>query len=302
MRHFMKIAIIAGLFASPVYAEGCNHGLTNEAKPFVENAIQLRINKQYERAITTLKRTPAGANPSFCIQYEIGRNLLNIDALDDALKQLQDASGNATQEDRSKQAIFNIIGYTWLQKKEYSQAIMAFERQLNDDMFTSLPRITQTKVFNNTGYTYLKLNQYPAARLNFEKALANGSKLAAANITKLDSLISVQSAGDIDIPGIFSVALSSQRSEVGLTDELNRFAEKLGVPSTEISVYRRENGMLTFTYGNNLSYPKAQKELERALAVGEDDAQMVSTANWENLSFSVNQPQLVKALRLKSLK
>lgn len=285
MRRILKALIATCIIPTPLFAEGCNHGLGDIAKPFVERAIQLRIDRNYAEAIAILTRSPASVSPSFCVLYELGRNYLNEDKNDAALEQLQAASGIASPEDRAQQAIFNIIGYTWLQKKDYAQASMAFERQLNDDQFDALPTDKKTKVFNNAGFTYMKLSQYPAAKMNFERALANGSKLAAANLAKLESLISVQTTGDINIPGIFSVSLHSQRDDTGLSQKLELFANRLNVKPADIIIYRRTTGMLSLTLGTNLSYAKAQQFLDKALASNIASAQIVSTANWQNVSY-----------------
>jgi tetratricopeptide (TPR) repeat protein len=240
---------------------------------------------RYDDAIAKLKTVPAGSPTSFCINYEIGRNFLNLKEYDRALTSLQLAAGVAGPEDRSKQAIFNIIGYTWLEKKEYSQAALALEAQLNDDQFANLPVAKQTKVFNNTGFAYLRLNQYEPAQKNFEKALANGSKLAQANLAIVDSLISVQTKGDADIPGIFSVSLHSQGTDEGLLKTLNDFATDLGVSATELNIYRRGSGMLSVTFGANLSYTKAEEMKQKAISVGISSAYVVSPTAWTNVSF-----------------
>jgi tetratricopeptide (TPR) repeat protein len=265
--------------------EGCNHGLSNFAAPMVQHAIKLRIMGQYDQAIEKLKSVPPGSPTNFCINYELGRNLLNLKDYDQALTALQAASSVAGPEDRAKQAIFNIIGYTWLEKKEYSQAALALEAQLNDDQFSKLPTSKQTKVFNNTGFAYLRLNQYEPARENFDKALNNGSKLAASNLAIVDSLIAVQTKGDANIPGIFSVSLHSQGKDDNLLNTLDRLAAMLRVSSDQLNIYRRENGMLSVTYGANLSYAKAQELTQNAITAGITSAYIVSPTAWENVSF-----------------
>jgi tetratricopeptide (TPR) repeat protein len=294
MRRLATAVALATATVTPAQAqtEGCNHGLSNLAAPLVQQAINMRTMGRYDDAITKLKTVPAGSPTSFCINYEIGRNLLNLKEYDPALNALQTAAGVAGPEDRAQQAIFNIIGYTWLEKKDYGQAVLALERQLRDDQFNNLPTDKQTKVFNNTGFAYLRLNQYAPAQLNFEKALANGSKLAQANLAIVDSLISVQSKGDVNIPGIFSVSLHSQRGDEGLLDTLDEFARKLGVSPTELNIFRRHTGMLSVTMGANLSYAKAQNLQENAITSGIMSAQIVSPTSWENVSF--NKKQMVK--------
>ena len=189
MKYFLGTAVLTLTFSSAASAQGCNHGLSNLAKPFVESAIRMRTAHNYQGAIRKLKSTPANTKPSFCILYEIGRNLLNLERYDEALTSLQSAASIAGPDDRAKQAIFNIIGYTCLEKKDYGQAVLALERQLIDDQFANLSTDKKTKVFNSTGFAYLRLNQYAPAQLNFEKALANGSKLAQANLAIVESLI-----------------------------------------------------------------------------------------------------------------
>jgi len=279
-------SLLAPQFAS---AEGCDHGLTNLAQPLMETAIALREDKKYQEAINKLKTIPEGQPTSFCILYEIGRNQLNLEDYDQALATLQSASGIASDEDRKKQAIFNIIGYTWLVKKDYGQAVLVLERQLKDDQFANLPIAKQTKVFNNTGLSYLRLNQYAPAKANFEKARANGSKLAQANLAIVESLIAVQEKGDADIPGIFSVSLHSQRGSEGLDTALNSLARQLSVSNDDLNVFRRETGMLSVTLSANLSYAKAQALQEKAIAAGVSSAQIVSTTAWENVSFDKKQ-------------
>lgn len=173
-------------------AEGCDHALSNLAQPLMATAIQLREDGKYQDAIEKLKTIPGNQPSSFCILYEIGRNHLRLEQYDLALTELQQASGIATEEDRQKQAIFNTIGYTWLVRKDYGKAVMAFERQLKDDQFAKLPKLTQTKVFNNIGLAYMHLSQFDQAKASFNKAKANGSELAKANLEIVNRLIAVQ--------------------------------------------------------------------------------------------------------------
>jgi tetratricopeptide (TPR) repeat protein len=283
----LALSIAAAIaFALPANAEGCDHGLSNLAQPFMQSAIKLRIAGKYEEAIEKLKSIPAGDGPSFCILYELGRNYLNLEEFDKSLESLQAASGIATDEDRSKQAIFNIIGYVRLKQQDYGNAVMTLERQQKDDQFASLPADKQTKVFNNTGFAYLRLSQYAPAKENFEKALVNGSTLAKANLAVVDSLIAVQSKGDADIPGVFSVSLHSQRGDIGLEESLDTFAKQLNVDPSEISIFRRETGMLSLVLGTNLSYAKAEMLQQKAIGSGFTSAQIVSTTSWENVSFN----------------
>lgn len=285
MKRFIASVVATLCLATPIKAEGCDHGLSNLAQPMMHNAIKLRIAGQYQAAITKLKSIPAGETPSFCILYEIGRNYLNLEDYEKSLESLQAASSIATPQDRSQQAIYNIIGYVRLKQMDYGTAVLNLERQQNDDQFSNLPTDKQTKVFNNTGFAYLRLNQYAPAKENFEKALNNGSRLAKANLAVVDSLIEVQSKGDANIPGIFSVSLHSQRGDNGLENTLASFATRLGVDPAEISIFRRETGMLSLVLGTNLSYAKAQSLQAKAIETGLSSAQIVSTTSWENVSY-----------------
>jgi tetratricopeptide (TPR) repeat protein len=270
--------------ATAIHAEGCDHGFTPINQPLMDEAIQLRIAKQFEPANGILDTPVLNETPIFCVLYERGRNLLNLKSYEDALKALRRAAIIATPEDHSKQAIYNIIGYTLIQEKKFDQAVLAFQAQVKNDQFTNLPVATQTKVFNNSGLAYLRLNQYENARENFMKAVANGSVLAKANLAIVDSLISVQTKGDADVPGIFSVSLHSQRGEKDLIDDIENFSQQLAVSSDELLIYQRTNDMLSVTYGENLSYAKAQEYQRTAIDHGFSSAQIVSTETWENKS------------------
>jgi tetratricopeptide (TPR) repeat protein len=287
MKHSAIISIV--LFATSIqaHAQGCDYGIPTESMQQVQRSIALREQGNYQHAITGLQSLPADQMLLFCVQYEIGRNYLNIDKLDQALISLHAASSVAGIPERQHEAIFNTIGYTWLKKNNYEQAILAFERQKRDDQFKTLSVDKQTKVFNNTGYTYMKLNQYALAQENFEKALQNGSSLARENLARLDSLIKVQASGDIDTPGIFSVSLHSQRGDTGLSDKLDLFAQDLNVTPADINVFKRDTGMLSLALGANLSYVKAQQLMDQAVNAGVGTPQIVSTATWEDISLAV---------------
>lgn len=206
MKRFSTLLCLSIFTPQIGYAEGCDHGLSNLSKPFMATAIALRESGKYKSAISKLKTIPGNQPSSFCIHYEIGRNYLNLKKYDNALPELQAASKIAEVEDHQKQAIFNTIGYTWLAKKNYQQAVNSLKRQLDNDQFSKLPINKQTKVYNNIGLAYLRLAQFDNAKANFKKAQANGSKLATANLTVVDRLVSVQKKGIVTATGIYKLA------------------------------------------------------------------------------------------------
>lgn len=283
MKHFLiTTAVFFTITAQTAFAEGCDHGFAPSTPDHIAlmEAIKLREDANYLRAQAALRALDRQAPQNFCVLYELGRVAINLEEYDAAIESLSVAAEIATPEDHSKQAIHNILGYTYLKTKQYDPAISNFETQQANPTFLTLPDATKTKVYNNTGFAYLTTRQFEKAQKNFEKAMRLGSKLAKSNLEVVQSMLAVQRAGNKDIPGIYGVALFSTRDEKAAKTARLRMAERLAVAPSKLHLFRRDSGLITATYGSNISYAKAEEILAEIKAQGLNGANIVATSYW----------------------
>jgi tetratricopeptide (TPR) repeat protein len=254
-----------------------------EAK--LKQAITLREQGNYDNAVATLKKLNKQSPNNFCILYELGRAKINTKDYASALVSLQKAAQVADTNDHKKQAIYNIIGYTYLQTEDVEKASAYFEKQKKTTEFQFLPNETKMKIYNNSGLTLLRLSQYEESRQSFTHAKNLGSKLAIGNLAVVDSLLEVQKAGDKNIPGIYGVALLSSRDQKKVARDLKKAHKQLGVNKQDLTIYKRKTGIITGTLGSNISYAKAQDYLKLAKTNGYPKANIVATSSWQEISF-----------------
>lgn len=279
--------IIVMMVPTLLFANNCDYGLETQSEldAKLKQAILLREQGNYDTATVILNELKAQSPQSFCVLYELGRIKINTRDYESALGNLQEAAQVADTNDHKKQAIYNIIGYTYLQMEDVENAAAYFVRQKKTAEFQSLPNETKMKVYNNSGLTLLRLSQFEQSRESFLHAKDLGSKLAVGNLAVVDSLLEVQKSGDKNIPGIYGVALLSSRDQNAVIRDLKTAQTKLGVRKQDLTIYKRKTGIITGTLGSNISYAKAQDYLNLAKSKGYSKANIVATSSWQEISY-----------------
>lgn len=287
IRIILPLLSIVMMVPTLLFANNCDYGFESqpELETKLKQAILLREQGNYDTATVILNELKMQSPQSFCVLYELGRVKINTRDYESALGNLQKAAHVADTNDHKKQAIYNIIGYTYLQTGDEEKASTYFERQKETAEFAFLPNETKMKVYNNSGLTLLRLSQYEQSRESFLHAKDLGSRLAVGNLAVVDSLLEVQKAGDKNIPGIYGVALFSSRDQNAVVRDLEKAQIKLGVSKQELTIYKRKTGIITGTFGSNISYAKAQDYLKLAQSKGYRKVNIVATSSWQEIYF-----------------
>ncbi|MEM8791821.1 MAG: tetratricopeptide repeat protein [Pseudomonadota bacterium] len=265
-------------------AQACVERIDDELKPELEHAIELRESGEHALAEPAFARLEARAPDNFCILYEYGRLLVQEEEYDRALALLDRAVKAADDLDLASRPIYNMRGFIQLKRKDFDTAAEEFEAQKTwiPKLPDKIRKSTEVKVYNNTGWAYLQQDRYDQAELNFLQAETLGSKLATRNLEVTRSIRSTIESQDIETGGVFAAIAKSSRAPLDIEKAADKLKEA-GIPADQIRVFRRDNGMLSLTYGAYLSYPKAQRFQDELMDIYLD-SYVASISPWTDVT------------------
>lgn len=189
--------------------------------------------------------------------------------------------GISTGTYEKKLAVYNMRGYIAFVLGEYEEAVEFFQAALLDIDYAALSETTKVKLNNNIGVVLRLLERYPEAREHFLVAKKLGSRLGEENLASVESILAVLEEEPAESPGIFATVVGSVESFSELNKAQSEISNRLGIASSELTVFRTNNGRLAFAYGTNLSIAKAQDRTEKSRVHGINDAYITSALNWE---------------------
>ena len=282
---FITCLCVALVTAGIVEAEGTCKSFPNNAdveqKLVALSEAKAAVGEQIAQSILT---TVPLAERNFCVNYELGRHFTRSKKFDEARGFLTDAIKNASFEDHSSFAVWNVVGFTYLQQKQFEKALENFEKQEGHSAFRLLSKKNRMKVYNNAGYTLIQLARYGEALDYLNHAAGLGSVLALKNIAIVESITETLEAEDKNIPGIFSAVVASSRTSSGVQPIIDTMASKLGAEADEFFVFRTSNGRYSISLGAYESYPRALERRTNAVSKGISDAYVASISEWADVT------------------
>ena len=225
----------------------------------------------------------------FCAGYQLGRLLIIGSRHEEAITILEGIDTENNEAFLCCNALFNLIGFAYLQTGALEMAVESFKRQIALPEFQALPERDRMKTFNNLGYTLIQLGRYEEARASLDRARILGSDKAEFNLAKINSIVESLSSQDPSLPGAFALVIAYSRDQTHLEDQRASIADTLQIDVDQVQVFTLDGERFYFTYGAYMSYPMVEDRLTKIQASVEPNAWISLTTEWTDISQQLRQ-------------
>lgn len=225
----------------------------------------------------------AGAQP-FCAKFEKARFYLQAGNFDLAIQTLNALGSGGDEELLRDNSVRLLLGQAYIQRSEFDLAVRTLRRETEAKHFEAMPTGGKAAVYSNLGYAYIPLGRYDKSLQFLQKAADLGSGWAAKNIVKVNSLLATLDAQPQNAPGIYAVVVDATDKRSRIAASLKKAADRLRRPADAFGVYLDGAGQYLIVLSPNVSYPAAKANRQAAEAAKTDEAYVVSTSQWSDVT------------------